>query len=484
MALVINSNVLSLTAQRSLSGSNRGLATSIKRLSTGLRINSAKDDAAGLAIANRLEAELRGLGQAARNANDAISVAQTAEGAMSEASTILLRMRDLSVQAASDSNSASDRANLQKEITQLTSELDRISNTTAFNGQKLLDGTFQAKSFHIGAFADQTISVSLSDMDTTQMGSYETSGAGNMSASTLGQTTNGVVASAGITISGKLGACTTGAISANAEAVTVASEINGMAASTGVEATAKTTVTVGTLSDSGSISFNLYGKNTSAQAISASVASTGDLSAIADSINSFASSTGVTAAVSGGSITLTQSEGYDITIEDYANSTTANSTVAVTGSTGSATTLHDSVAANDTATVGGSLTFDSSELFSVSGSNASILANQTVAISNVATVNIGTQTGANSAINVIDGALQFIDDARADLGAIQNRLESTVSNLDNVRENVVAARSRVMDADFATETAMLTKFQIIQQAGIAMLGQANAVPQAALALLQ
>lgn len=483
MALVVNTNFLSMTAQRSLNKSQKSLTTSIQRLSTGLRINSAKDDAAGLAISNRLEAEIRGLTQASRNANDAISLAQTAEGAMSEGTTILHRMRDLAVQAASDSNTAADRANLQKEVSQLQQELDRIATTTAFNGQKLLNGSFTAKTFHVGAFADQNISLSLNDMQSTAMGSYKTGTAGSTTTARTG-TVNAVAAdTTGLVISGKLGTGTTTAITANDSIKSVSDAINNIQSSTGVTASAKTTATLSTLTAAGTISFSLFGKNeTSGVNISASVASTSDLSSLASAINAQAATTGITATANGATVALTNAEGYDITLTTFANNTAGNDSMNITGSTGGATTLTEggSVAA----TVGGALTVESSATFTIDAVDATVLASNAVSLSSVASINVGTQSGANLGIAVVDAALTFIDDQRADLGAIQSRLESTISNLDNIRENMSAAKSRVVDADFASETAALTKSQILQQAGVAMLAQANAVPQTALSLLQ
>lgn len=482
MALVINTNVMSLRSQRTLNKSQSSLNTAMERLSSGLRINSAKDDAAGLAISNRMNAQIRGLNQASRNANDTISLAQTAEGAMQEATNILQRMRDLAVQSANDTNSATDRANLQKEVAQLQSELDRISSTTTFNGKKLLDGSFSAQQFHIGADANQTISFSLSSTGASTLGNHSIAG-GTMTTAVAGSTNNGAAADAGgLVISGSLGTGTTAALAANQSAFSTAAAINAVSSQTGVEASARTTATLDTLSAAGTVSFNLAGRNVgSAVAISASVASTTDLTALADAINAQASTTGVTATANGGSLSLVQEDGYDIAIDTFANATAGNQSINLTGASGGAATLTEG--GNVDGVVGGSVSLSSASSFSIDAVDASILAGNSSSLAAVSGVDIGSQAGANTAISIVDGALSAIDNARADLGAIQNRLDSTISNLQNVAENLSAARSRVTDADFATETAELTRAQILQQAGTAMLAQANVSSQSALSLI-
>lgn len=483
MSLVINTNVMALRSQRALHGSTGMLQTAMERLSSGLRINSAKDDAAGLVISNRMESQIRGLNVAARNANDAISLSQTAEGAMSEATTILQRMRDLAVQAANDTNSGTDRANLQKEVIQLQSELDRIATTTKFNGRNLLDGSFNGMTFHIGAEANETVAVSMGNARASAIGN-NTITYGTMTTAVAGSTNNGAAADAnGLVISGSLGTATTAALGANQSAQATAASVNAISAQTGVSATARTTATLDTLSAAGTVSFNLTGRNVGAAvAISASIATVSDLEALANAINAQAATTGVNAIATGGSITLTQEEGYDIAIDTFANATAGNQSINLTGQTGGAATLTEG--GNVDGVVGGGLTLESAGTFSIDAVDASILGGNSSTLTNVASVNIGSRVGAESAISTVDAAMQFIDDLRADLGAIQNRLESTISNLLNVSENLSAAKSRIVDADFAKETAALTRAQILQQAGTAMMAQANTAPQAALSLLQ
>jgi flagellin len=478
MAMVINSNIMSLNSQRNLNSTQNSLATSMERLSSGLRINSAKDDAAGLGITDRMTSQIRGLNQAIRNANDAISLSQTAEGAMQESTNILQRMRELAVQSANDTNSAFDRANLQKEVSQLSQELNRISETTTFNGKNILDGTFTAAKFHVGANANETISVSIGSTHSTDMGSFTLDG-GTMTAASAAIVNTNAGDGDGLTITGTLGSANTEVIAANATARTVSDAVNAITASTGVTADARTTATLETLDTAGTVSFTLANNNGGTAAVTATLASTSDLGVLADAINAVAATTGITAEATAGSIALVNEQGDDISIQDFTHSTAA-ATMAFTGASGGADTLTGDGA--DDSIVGGQVTFSSSSTFSVE--TATTIHDAAVAFSNVASIDVGDQTGSNSAIDVIDGALRFISDSRADLGAIQNRMNSTIANLSSISENVSAARSRVQDADFAAETANLTRAQIMQQAGVAMLSQANSQPQMVLSLLQ
>ncbi len=755
MAQVINTNIASLNAQRNLNKSQGALNTALQRLSSGLRINSAKDDAAGLAIADRMTSQIRGLSQATRNANDGISLAQTAEGALNEAGNILQRIRELSIQSANSTNSATDRAALQSEANQLISELDRISNTASFNGLKLLDGSFTAQTFQVGAEANQTINVSVAGATSDVLGinkadtnnsitgienatngglagttlsvqafqdtaasdlaitaqtftftdhngatvtadvtaaNYDTddiitalTGASDAvsSASRTGTTqmeldfagaslvgnattaesftfdiTTSNVAAHTVTITGSsvsgtdyddatiaskvaaaINADTTftdagitatvsgtkvtlsavaqdiqvdnltsaatamsltagiaggsapdtivtsatdftgqsrvlssievvlndgytmtssvagGAdgglldiaaagddatllgvgnsdtsggnnvaaqtltingretqdvtVNADASAKDIVALVNAYADTTGVTATAKTTATVSGLSTDGVVSFSLNG-----QAVSANV-TTSNLTELANAINSQTGKTGVVAKLSidKSSITLEDNTGADINIKDFTHSAAVTSDTApviasinVTGNTGSATKLEaggDETGAGlygylagtrDSTVVGGDVEFKStggyfslsSNLDELTGSlfsgDADVL--QASDLKKVQDVDISTVAGATKAIDIMDGALAKVNSIRADLGAIQNRFESTINNLTTTVENVTAARSRIQDADFAAETAELTRAQILQQAGVAMLAQANAIPQNVLTLLR
>ncbi|MPZ46692.1 MAG: flagellin [Betaproteobacteria bacterium] len=501
MPQVITTNLASLNAQRNLNASQSSLSTALQRLSSGLRINSARDDAAGLSISQRLTSQINGLNQAVRNANDGISLSQTAEGALQESGNILQRIRQLAIQSANDSNSAADRKALQAEVSQLTSELNRIANTTTFNGKKVLDGSFAGQKFQVGADANQTIDVTISDARATALGNYgynstndvATFGIEVATAAGAGLGANNFKAQA-VTINGSLGQSTIAntTLVAGSTARSIAAEVNNVTGSTGVTAAARTTATLGGLSAAGNFTFNLYGQNTTAVQISATVTSTTDLTAIRDAINAQTGLTGITAEGTGASLSLVQAEGYNIGLADVLGTGTATLTLA--GGEGAAATL-GALTTTDSSTVGGQVTFNSENAFTVSsslagaagglfGSAAAANAGTTGALSAVGSVSIASQTGANSAISVLDAALQKLSSIRADLGAVQNRFGSTIANLETTSENLEAARSRVRDADFAAETAALTRGQILQQAGTAILAQANALPNGVLALLR
>ncbi len=499
MAMTINTNIAALNAQRNLGRTQGMLNQSLQRLSSGLRINSAKDDAAGLAISTRMTSQIRGLNQAARNANDGISLSQTAEGAMQESGNILQRMRELAVQSANDTNSSSDRTNLQKEIIQLKDELTRIASQTSFNGQKILDGTFTAAKFQVGAFAGESISVTIGNASATAMGAYTSNSILNVGAlsGTADTDFNGVAVD-DITVSGSKGS-TTVSIAADESAAQIAARINNVTGDTGVTASANTTVDIQlgdevTLGEG--ISFVLSSVNGAgiaqgtAKTITHTVTSTTDYSGLRDAINAQSASTGVVASLNtaASSLTLTNADGHNIHITDVAAGTVGDNVLAVGPTAGafvSSQVLENG--ATDTIAVGGQVSMSSSNSFSVTSVDATFGGGSTelsASLSSVADVDVSTQSGSSSALNVIDEALAFISSTRADLGAVQNRFESTIANLQSVSENVSAARARIMDADFAAETANLTKAQVMQQAGIAMLAQANMLPQTVLSLLQ
>ena len=748
MAAVINTNVQSLNAQRNLSSSQSSLATSLTRLSSGLRINSAKDDAAGLAISDRMSAQIRGLNQAVRNSNDGISLAQTAEGALSESGNILQRIRELAVQSANSTNSASDRQALNSEVNQLVSELDRIANTTSFNGLKLLDGSFTAQTFQVGADARQTINVNVGAATTDRIGinkvnsnnavasdaitaaTYGNTGVtvdgtgkvgsggsaannliaaqaaaspaqtlsfgkadgttvdvavtAGMSAVDIAGAIDGEMSAAGtptygsnsvslsfdvanwetgdaitLDVSGEtfsvtagatpdfeaeLGAAatqlqtdlntsfgansftvtadgntltitaangTTGAntghnielsaltvtedagtnlsasvsftgannttgsldsgeayvqtaslsyeindtdsalftslsstasgssaelvafgntasgannvaaqqltingqvqekvdIAAGADAKAIAGAINAVADKTGVQASARTTATLSDVSTAGVISFNLNGTD-----VSANISDVNNLTNLADAINSQTSKTGVTAklSVEKDAIELVAEDGRDIKIADFNNSSVdgtdvTSASMKVQGGIGDdksglATVLRDTNTTEgatdtdtDSTTIGGNVELKAAGgYFSVSSNKAddegglfsgAVDELQAGDLKSVNKIDISTVAGATDALDVIDGALSRINSIRADLGAVQNRFESTIANLNTSTENLSAARSRIRDTDFAAETANLTRSQILQQAGTAMLAQANALPNNVLSLL-
>lgn len=713
MGMSVNTNIAALNAQRNLLGTQSLLNKSLQRLSSGLRINSAKDDAAGLAISDRMTSQIRGLNQAARNANDGISMAQTAEGALQESTNILQRIRELAIQSANDSNSAMDRAALNEEAQSLLQEAQRISVTTEFNGKALIDGTLSGAQFHVGAYAGQTISVNVGNAQNSNLGSFQvTSGLTNV--------TGDALAAGDLLINGTdVGVSIDGSAESKATAINAVSDQTGVTATASTELTSANALVRNQTLQAGDLVIN--GVNIGAVAGSNNVVTQGEN--ISDAINAVSNQTGVQAThnQSTGALTLTSSSGKDIEIESadaaaatrlanasgldvsdlsgatastntvtfangqlasntytaqaissgdtdlegktividghtftYADSSAAstadtinvdmtggatnaehgeairaaftaavndgditNATVGGSNETASLTAtvmttsidLTDSgdaiaeddlgnaevagagAADGDTLNVGGvtyefgfagdtpsdsnvlvalaatdndlrdtfidvvnaqysagntniqadenggdarltsdlkgsgvdnlaitedesngstanavvggtasagtdgtndgetgrgEITLNSGSSFLITGDDPGKagLGSAAVSRNSINNVDISTADGANNAISLLDGALSQINSIRGDLGAVQNRFESTISNLNNVAENISAARSRILDADFAAETAALTKAQILQQAGTAMLAQANTLPQAALTLLQ
>jgi flagellin len=495
MALGINTNVASLSAQNQLNRSQELSNQALQRLSSGLRINSAKDDAAGLAISNRFEAQIRGLNQATRNANDGISLAQTAEGALGEAGNILQRVRELAVQSANASNSSSDRQALQDEVNQLVSELDRIATTTNFNGQKLFDGSFGTAQFQVGANANETITASTSNLRTNSFGNNQViaSGAAAGTAASGGAAVNGV-SSGSIAINGYLGSQTI-SIAANAEANDIASDINSKTGETGVTATARTEVDLA-FAASGSYTLNLTGENSTAQTVSFTIEATSGqdaLSAAVAAINDQSAKTGITAEVAedGASIVLRNETGRDITVGDTGVANAGKVTVTkqyrdadgTLTDAGSGQTLTADTTAEDVV-VSGYIELDSDRSFAVDVTGSNAFADSGSTLRSVADLDITSFDSATQALKTVDAALNAINSQRAKFGALQSRFESTISNLESTSTNLSAAQSRILDADFASETAKLAKSQVLQQAGISVLAQANARPQQVLSLLQ
>lgn len=471
MAMSINTNVLSLNAQRNLSSSASQLATSLQRLSSGLRINSAKDDAAGLAISDRFTTQIRGLTQAARNANDGISLSQTAEGALSSVTNSLQRMRELAVQSANSTNSASDRAALQQEVAQLASEIDRVATQTQFNGLNLLDGSFTAQQFQVGANAGQTISVSsIASARTSALGQFQ---GFSLTAQSIG-TASDTAAAKSVTVGGVT--TSLGTIANDAKAL--ASAINSSGVS-GLTATANATaVAAGTSADGASASGNA---TVTVNGLAITVAGvdgnlTQNRANVVAALNAQSAVTGVVATDTGSGVSLAAADGRNVTVA-YAAGAFTGSGVADFGlgaaaTTGGTVNLTYQAPSGITGNVTWTGAFDP-------GPNA-IAATGTA----ISAVNISTLNGANAALSAIDAALTSISSSRAALGATQSRFESTISNLQVTTENLSASRGRILDTDFAAETANLTKAQILQQAGTAILAQANAAPQSVLSLLK
>jgi len=493
MPQVINTNVMALNSQRNLNKTQGTLATSLQRLSSGLRINSAKDDAAGLAISERFTSQIRGLTVASRNANDGISLGQTAEGALNEVGNILQRVRELAVQSVNASNSASDRQALQLEVGQLTSELNRIAKTTEFNGTKLLDGTFGTALFQVGSNANQTIVATTGNFKTDQYGDYRTYGNENTAGSVSRLTTAGSIIITGSEGTASLSYATTDTAKSFTQTINLSSD------DTGVTASAQTDIDL-VFSSSGSFQLTLAADNSTANVETVSFnidGATGveTLAAAAQAFNDYTSSTGVVASVKddGSGITLSNYEGETLTVSDttFTNSGTVTvsggSGLGSTAGTGSRVLTNDSVA--ETAVGEGMITFDSAKAFSITtltvgGAGQMVdAASQSSTLQKVSEIDISSIAGGNLALSIVDAAIAQVSNQRAKFGALQSRFESTISNLATSIENLSAARSRIRDTDFAVETAELTRSQILQQAGTAMLSQANSIPQNVLSLL-
>nr|WP_145547537.1 flagellin [Variovorax boronicumulans] len=399
MAQTINTNVISLNAQRNLSSSQSSLATSMQRLSSGLRVNSAKDDAAGLAIAERMSTQVRGNTVAARNANDGISLSQTAEGALGKVGDMLQRMRELAVQSSNATNSTADRKALQAEVKQLTDEIDRVAKQTNFNGTKILDGSFSGAVFQVGANSGDNITV----------GALTNSTAKGLANVNYGTSSITGIAASGIT--------TLTAISANTLSITV------------------------------------DGVTTDLGAIKAASSAQERMGQVVEAINRASADTGVTAFLSGDKVTGFSVEFRSSKVDASGNAVTA-------------------------------ITFSGLSAASTGFSSVAIAAASGTAVSGIDTLTVETQADAWVALKKIDNAIDQVNNSRADLGALQSRFENAVGSIEIQVENLSASRGRIVDADFAKETANLSRTQILQQAGTAMVAQANQLPQGVLALLQ
>ena len=599
MSLVVNTNVSSLTAQRGLAESGDMLDKAMARLSSGSRINSASDDAAGLAIVQRMSAQINGLNMAVKNANDGISLTQSIEGALVEVVDMLQRVRELAVQSANDTNTNTDRAFLQEEVNLLIAEITRVSANTRFNQTTVLDGSFSNKVLQVGTEGGETIQFSVDSVSADKLGAYKVAGDRIEAIAGTGANANGTGSDDSIIINGN-SLSKTVAVTAGDSAQNVATNINAVSGETGVTATAKTYAQYYSRSAADeTASLKINGKTTGEFVISG----TNVLDAI-DKINAISGSTGVTAtATSDYKVLLYANSGKDVTVENETSSTyqrvkavshDGSTTAAQTGtqavltfantgltadagqgaggteyfinntttgqtwsfttgtdvtasglktvidaavgvgkittggaSDGAAATVTFTGAADfgaftistsaggdmvdnlatttagiidgndlnlaaatgsDTATIQGTIDLSSSKVFSITqngGADADdYFSTGASSLTTVSNVDLRNQAGASNAISVLDGAIEKISSMRADLGAIENRLSYTVSNLMNVAENTADARSRINDADYSVESANLAKAQVLQQAGTAMLSQANARAQLVLQLLQ
>ena len=550
MPQVINTNVASLNAQRNLNGTQSSMQTAIQRLSTGLRINSAKDDAAGLAISSRFTSQIRGLTQAARNANDGISLAQTAEGALSTSTDILQRIRELAVQSANASNSAGDRQALNSEVQQLTQELQRISTSTQFNGQNLLDGSFTTATFQVGANANQTILVNSGNYQTNAYGNYRIGGIAAYKTGGVGDLTVGTTNADGATglgdgwlamasgsdASAVVGATATGDFqitsstgtydvlyNSGASAADIAAAVN--RTNSGVTASAITQVVLGGTNNTAdaslnqnqtytfqlstetgsdaptdfvTVSFKTGGTETAATAVN----SADHLNAAVQAFNDVSGKTGFTAEAvqteeGQWAIKLTSESGRDLRIANEGDNADVDLTdiSVLDGDTSTADALATTLATGNAdgewdggERITGRVIFDSAKSFSVTTTVADVFTNGAGTyggqLQQVAALDVSSYDASLRTLAIVDGALSALSGQRARYGATQTRFENTISNLQTTSENLSASRSRILDTDFAAETANLTRSQILQQAGVAMLAQANAMPNSVLTLLQ
>lgn len=580
MAMVINSNIMSLNAQRNLTTAQNEQNQAMERLTSGKRINSAADDAAGLAISNRMTSQISGLNQAVRNSNDGISMIQTAEGALEETGNILQRMRELAVQSANGTYDSGNRSTLNAEVEQLQAELDRISETTSFNGQNVLDGTLGDVSLQVGADANQTIDFTIGAMDASSLGS---AAGGDLVGAQMGnnlaalQVIDGTAEA--MSINGQDVGDLSGAANLSEVLDTINSNVSGVEVSAFTELTAANDGT-GIIRGTDVLEITLVGPG--AENNTLQVTDTGSMEELVDKINeqgagqieASLNDDGrlVLASATGAQITVTDNAGGDasgmtttanvtqnaqlsfeitdsnVTNVDIAYSGTANTNTGPTAAqiqaigvqartdsdiTGSAVTdgagqlAEDELVINgvsigagaantvqatidainaksaETGVVASGSTTNPIVLNSVDGTEISIEAgdagtaasvltktglletNSADTVGNsVADIDISTAAGAQKAIGILDKAIEQVSSTRGDLGAVNNRLDFTINNLSSISENVSASRSRIMDADFAAESANLSRAQVLQQAGSAMLAQANAAPQQVLSLLQ
>lgn len=442
MPQVINTNIASLNTQRTLNSSQSMQAQALQRLSSGLRINSAKDDAAGLAISERFTTQIRGLNQATRNANDAISLTQTAEGALGSISNNLQRVRELAVQAANATNNASDRQALQDEVSQLVQEIDRVATATQFNGVNLLDGSFSAKAFQVGANVSQTITVD-------QIASARTSSLGQFRGVVLTNQDIGTASNTPAAQSVTVGGVTTSLGTIANDARALANAINGSGVA-GLSATANVNTVAGQPSAgaptaAGSSTVEINGTSIT---IAGTTSLTQNRANAVAAINAQSSVTGVVASDTGSSVTLTAADGRNISVANFTAGGATGATLASYGLV--AEGIRDAsinVTYQAPSTVTGQISWTGD--FQPAAAN--------IAATGTALSGINVATDANAAISAVDAALNAVNGQRATLGAIQNRFEATISNLQTSSENLTASRSRIQDADFAEETAKLTR---------------------------
>ena len=491
---VINTNISAIAAQNSLRTSGLNQTTAMERLSSGVRINSAKDDAAGLAISTRMTANIRGLAAAIRNANDGISLTQTAEGSLASISDNLQRIRELAVQSANSTNYSTDRAALNAEAAQLVSEIDRVASNSTFNGIKLLDGSYQDQALQVGAGneANDRISVSIASAKSSSLGvgggsSYNTS----ITSAAVGAT---AMLSGGLSINGfVVGASNTDGVSStgsDASGIAVAAAINAVSGQSAVVATVQKTQLAGTtVADgaqaalaSGAVLIN--GVNIGAIEAAASPVARG--AQMTAAINAKSGQTGVVATFSTttGAVNLSALDGRNIAITATTGTTQTATGLTFTEGAGTTTITRSTVKLASSNAAGITIAGITAASLTASGLTAGYTASTATAGAGVSTIDLSTAAGSQTALSTLDKAINSITDSRASMGAYQNRLTASVANLENSSMNLQASRSRILDTDYAKETTNLAKAQIIQQAATAMLAQANQSAQSVLALLK
>jgi flagellin len=489
---VINTNISALAAQSSLRQTNLNSEKSMERLSTGIRINSAKDDAAGLAISTRMTANIRGMAAAIRNSNDGISLTQTAEGSLSAIQNNLQRIRELAVQSANSGNSQSDRNSLNLEAQQLISEIDRVATNSAFNGSKLLDGTYTNQDFQVGAGNETSdrIRISIGNAKASALGVVGTATGASSGAST-GAVTSGALAAGDLAINGFAIAATSddGVSFADktASAISKANAINASTSLTGISAKADVTSATFTVTSGATTSGSIAAGELKINGVdigSISIAATGAASdasrktrseQLVAAINAVSIQSGVEAKLDGTAVKLTASDGRNITItKTGTNAELSDISTATTYAALKLTSTKGDASIAVTGTSGGiaAVSFEAS------------LSLSTPSGQTVSSVDLSTQAKSQDALSILDAAIGTITNSRANLGAYQNRFEAAISNLETTSTNLQASRSRILDTDYAKETTNLAKAQIVQQAATAMLAQANQSSQSVLALLK
>ena len=489
---VINTNISALSAQASLRRTTIDASTSMERLSTGIRINSAKDDAAGLAISTRMTANIRGMAAAIRNSNDGISLTQTAEGSLSAIQNNLQRIRELAVQSANSGNSQSDRNSMNLEAQQMITEIDRVAANSAFNGSKLLDGTFKDNQFQVGSGNDTTdrISISIGSAKASALGVVGAT-TGTSSALGTGSVTTTALAAGDLAIKGyAISASATDGVSyafSDGSAISKANAINASTSLTGVSAKAEATtqsftVTSGAVTSGAVLAGDLLINGFDMGAMSASVYGVTRANQLVAAINAKASQTGITAAIDGSvtsKVNLTAADGRNITTTIKADATGAGKVLdGVSGTTVTARLTLTSLTGETP------LAMTGTNVAKIAFAPSTSMTASTVTGQTVSSVDLSSQSGSQKALSILDAAIDTVTNSRANLGAYQNRFEAAISNLENTSTNLQASRSRILDTDYAKETTNLAKSQIVQQAATAMLAQANQSSQSVLALLK